>query len=225
MYRLLERDLRLHGLLLVTPLLLTTALAYYLGKADPGDRALLAGLAAFVAGLLPLSFHLRESSEGTLGALVALPVSRAQIVRLRYLEALLLPVAAILLLCLEGLAFQALQTRAMPSLAGFPEALMGHPVGLAWIFFWCCAYPLPAVLGWGAKGLGVVLAVPGVLLSSLPLLVVGRKDADLALRILGWLAERWHAFTAHCGLELLLAVVLIALSHLLSLKAFAARDL
>ena len=66
MLRLLKRDLRLHALLLVTPVLLTTALAWSFGRAEAGDRAALAGVAAFVAGLLPLSFHLRENLEGTL---------------------------------------------------------------------------------------------------------------------------------------------------------------
>jgi hypothetical protein len=84
---------------------------------------------------------------------------------------------------------------------------------------------MPAVLRWGAKGLGVVVAVPMLLLSCLPFLAACQRNAELAFRILDGTAALWHGLVAHRGVESLLAAALLTLSLLLSLKGFAARDL
>jgi ABC-type transport system involved in multi-copper enzyme maturation permease subunit len=223
MLRLLQRDLRLHTLLLATPLAITALLAYYLPAADAGGRVALGGLAFFLPLLLPLGFHLREQSEGTLGDLAALPVTRIQIVGLRFLEALVLPLGAVLLLFLAAATLKATTLRPGLPLRGFPVAFLSHPLGLAWAFFLVFAYPLPATLRWGGKGLGLAAAIP--LGGLFALGQVGIRMTHGAGWIIGALSAlgRWDSL--HPGQEALLLAGLLGLSFFLSVKAFAAKDL
>jgi len=222
--RLFLRDARLHRMLLAPSLVPLAFLAYVFAQAHGHDRAVLAGTMAFLAGLSPLWFHLRESSEGTLADLAALPVSRFAIVGLRYLEALVLGAAALLLLNLAGLAVQAALQGSLPALDHLPGSL-GQPRVLAWLYFGCCAYPMPLVLRWGGRGLGAAVGIPLGLLSSLPILGTFGRQTDQVLRLLGAVDAVWQRVVARPGLEALLLASLLALSFLLSMKAFAGRDL
>jgi hypothetical protein len=224
--KLLKRDLQLHRLLLIVPLLAILPWGY-LGAAHVKDDATepICVLIVLVTILLPLSFHLRERSEGTMGELASLPIPRAGIVSLRFLEALVLPLLAVLLFGVEGSLVQFLlgTTPSLPMLIA--QDFLGHPLVMGWCFFWCCAYPMPALLRWNWKGLGVMVAIPILFLFGLGQALIRVKTFASRDLILETVFGPWQWIKHHHGAEPLLLTGLITLSFFLSVKAFAGRDL
>jgi hypothetical protein len=219
---LLKRDLRLHRLFLLTPLLI--ALVAGIGGAERQSEVagFFLGIAIIASCFLPLSFHLRELAEGTLPALLALPLPRERVVALRYLEALLLPVAAVLLLALSGLLSTALRGG-----TGNPlilVALVHHPLALAWCFFVWFAYPLPAVLHWGGKGLAVALGGPGLSLFALFSLAPRFQGETWAGRLVLGLAKGILWLDAHPAPTLAGLGVATVFAFLMARRALATRD-
>jgi ABC-type transport system involved in multi-copper enzyme maturation permease subunit len=189
----------------------------------PEAAAFASVLVLLAALLLPMSFHLRERSEGTLGQLAALPITRAQLIRLRYWEALLLPAAALLLLFLAGLLVNVARPNPGIPLATMLRDCLNDPMFLGWLYFWWFAYPLPAVLRWGGKGLALAAALPIALGFGLGLLLSSQARFITVERI--WRATAatpWAWITTHQPIVL---VILLALFFALSLKALAAEDL
>ena len=210
---LLKRDLRLHYGALLIPFVFALTLAG-LHFFDPGLPMFGSVLGFAIAAFLPLVLHLREHGTGSLGDLAGLPVSREQIVQLRFLEAFLLPSA---LLSLSTLAI-AILTRTLPAM---PNVLQIQ--GLGWALIFCCAYYLPFVLRWDGKGLVAAFALlfglgaAGPLLEFLP---TPTKNAlgESIVKVISY-------FGAHPSLHTLLLLGLFALFYQLSIRAFAARDL
>jgi len=225
---LLKRDLLLHRMLLILPLLVIVPWGY-LGAMHSHEQSITAFigmLTLLVTILLPLSFHLREVSEGTMGGLATLPVTRTEIVQLRFLEALVLPVMAVALFVLEGSLCQVLLSRTPPTIPGLIlRDGLSHPLVLAWTFFWCFAYPLPAVLRWRWKGLGLAIGLPILGLFCLGQLMIHARSSSRAEHLLDALGSSWQWIQSHHGMEPLLIGLLLALSFLLSGKALAAQDL
>jgi len=219
---LLKRDLRLHRLFLLTPLFI--ALVAGIGGAERhADVAgFFIGIAIIASLFLPLSFHLRELAEGTLPALLALPVPRERVVALRYLEALLLPLLTVLLLALSGFVSTALRGG-----SGTPlvlVALVHHPLALAWSFFLWFAYPLPAVLRWGGKGLSVALGGPGLFFLSLILLTPRLQGDTWVTRAILRFFKAILWLDTHPGPTGLGLAAAVLLAFLLARRAFAARE-
>ncbi len=219
---LLKRDLRLHRLFLLTPLLI--ALVAGIGGAERKTdiAGFFMGIALIASCFLPLSFHLRELSEGTLPGLLALPVPRARVVALRYLEAVLLPLLSVLLLTLSGQASAALRGGSADPL--ILVALAHHPLALAWTFFIWFAYPLPAVLRWGGKGLTVAYAVPGLSLFTLFWMAPRFQNASWPARAVFGLLNGLLWLDAHPGPTVAGLAVATLLAFLLARRAFAARE-
>ena len=88
---LLKRDLKLHWDALVLPLLILVLIMGAIGLANEGAALVGLFMCSFMfIPILPMAIHIREAQTGTLGDLLALPVSRTALVSLRYLEVLLL---------------------------------------------------------------------------------------------------------------------------------------
>jgi len=210
---LLKRDLRLHYGALLLPFLFALAMAG-LHPFNP-ELPIFGPVLGFVfAAFLPLVLHLREQHAGSLGDLLALPVSRAHLVRLRYLEGFLLPA---LLLILANLVLAAI-TRSLP---GMPDGDMLR--GLGWALFWCFAFFLPFALRWDGKGLvgafGLLFCLGGGI--SLTQFLPPR----LHLPIWKAFMNTVMFFGNHPSLHNLLLLALFALCYQLSIRALAARDL
>lgn len=210
---LLKRDLKLHWDSLMVP---TLVLGMGLGAimlADEGVK--LTGLileTSFLIPMLPLAIHQRESSKGTLGDLLVLPVSRGDVVRLRYLEVLFF-CGGMLLLAHAGawVALSAAARHPIPVSVMDRDQFLG--VGIL-ILFWF-AYPMPFFLRWGLKGLGSAYVLVVVFFTTLRLFVPGY---DMSIH---------HFIERELGHPVRLALGvsgLFALSYLLSLKAFMGRD-
>ncbi|MBK8727433.1 MAG: ABC-2 transporter permease [Holophagaceae bacterium] len=219
---LLKRDLRLHRLFLLTPLFI--ALVAGIGGAErQSDVAgFFIGIAIIASCFLPLSFHLRELSEGTLPALLALPLPRERVVALRYLEAALLPVVAVLLLALSGQVSATLRGNTQTPL--ILVGLVHHPLALAWSFFLWFAYPLPAVLRWGGKGLTVAYGVPGLGVFTLLFLAPRLHSESWASRAVLGLLKGILWLDSHPGPTFAGLAVATVLAFLLARRAFAARE-
>lgn len=210
---LLKRDLRLHWDSLVLPILILGLGLGAIVMADEGIK--LTGLileTSFLIPMLPLALHQRESGKGTLGDLLVLPVSRAAVVRLRYVEVLLFSAGMIALA--HGGAWVALSAAAHKPI---PPGVMGRDeflgVGVLLIFWF--AYPMPFFLRWGLKGLAFAYAPVIALFTALHLLLP-EFDVDF---------HRAIARLMEDPVRMALGVSsLFALSYLLSLKAFAGRD-
>lgn len=206
---LLKRDLKLHWDALVLPTLVLGLGLGALMLAEEGVK--LTGLileTSFLIPMLPLALHLRESMQGTLGDLLVLPVSRADVVRLRYAEVLLFS-AGMLALAHAG-AWIALSAAAHQPI---PISFMGRDqflgVGILLLFWF--AYPMPFFLRWGLKGLGF---------AYFPVVVLGTYIKISGLdghRVIEGLMV--HPIPMALGMS-----GLFVLSYRLSLKAFLGRD-
>jgi hypothetical protein len=219
---LLKRDLKLHRMLLM-PSAVTILFCGYLGTMRSKDVVFFAfGLALLATILLPLTFHLREEQEGTLAELTSLPIARHGVVRLRFLEALLFPLAVLAILGLVGLLIGTPRTGTETSLASIVRNTLHAPLGLAWFFFWCFAYPLPATFRWGLKGLVPSVVAPIALLFTVGVLAFHPSTAKTVARL--WAATGrapWHWIEIH---QPLVVTLLIALFFMLSIKAFKSRN-
>lgn len=146
---LLLRDLALHRRVLITATVLPFLFLFLVATAPEqeakGMATVLWILGLLLLAVLPHSLHLREDRLGTLTSLLTLPVSRREVVRLRYLEG-----------GLASLAFTTVYLTAWILLRHPPmqEALefvcTSAPLWLLLVFM---AYPMPFVLRWGGKGL------------------------------------------------------------------------
>lgn len=226
---LLKRDLKLHWDALVVPLLILVLVMGAMALANEG--AALVGLimcAVLFVPILPMALQVREAQTGTLGDLLVLPVSRASIVNLRYLEVFLFAMGLLALahvgtwLALSTAAHQVVPFKVMDRTGAFF-------VGMLLIFLF--AYPMPFALRWGGKGLGIAF---GILVGGLMGIstasaffpkfeaVYGRTMIRFIEHLLGDL-RRPHS--GHPGQMALLFLALFALSYGLSRRAFATRDL
>ena len=170
--------------------------------------------------LLGVSLHNQELRQGTLGDLLALPVSRTLLVDLRFIEAIGASVVYVLLMAVP-------YSIATPG--GFQDViqLLTSPA-LPWIWVVFFAYPLPATLRWGMKGTGAALAA----LFALPFLLTGlmalsqrfqlqwldatlwlQKIADVCARARNPLGQHHLGFLWDFGIPLLLILFFHRLSN------------
>lgn len=210
---LLKRDLRLHYGALLVPFVLALALAFA-HYFNPDLAVLGLGLGFVLAAFLPLALHLREQQLGTLGDLLSLPVSRRQIVQLRFLEAVVFPVV---LLAVTGMVL-ALVTRTRPTL---PDAGLLRAMG--WALLFCFAVFLPSTLRWDGKGFLAVFGGYFVYGMGLSLTQFLPSATHLAFwknmnRGLEHLATHPHQHSA-------LILGLLLLCYFASIRTFASRDL
>ncbi|MFZ1613918.1 MAG: ABC-2 transporter permease [Holophaga sp.] len=210
---LLKRDCRLHYGALLLPFIFTLAMAG-LYPFNP-ELPIFGPVLGFVfAAFLPLALHLREQTTGSLGDLTALPVARRQIVQLRFVEAILLPTA---LLLVSNLVMAAI-TRTLP---GLPAIWMLR--GLGWALFFCFAFFLPFALRWDGKGIVAAFALLSTVFTALTLVQFLPTRIHEAI----WrpLSRMVLFFFEHPNLHTLLLVGLLALCYQVAIKAFASRDL
>ena len=167
MRNLLLRDWKLYKdalLLIGTAILLMAPLSFF--SLSPEDLHVLMpmlGRIAFGLGcLMPFLIHVRERQQGTFGDLLALPIARRDVVKLRWAEGLFFAVLFFLLVTLPSL-------HAWP----FREMVAAHWSGtLPWIFLGAFAVQLPSQLRFGQKG-GITFGITYLLglgwaLGSLP---------------------------------------------------------
>jgi ABC-type transport system involved in multi-copper enzyme maturation permease subunit len=215
---LLKRDLRLHWDVMTLPYLVLALLMGAIGIAN--ESAAMVGM-VFIGSLfvpfLPMAIHLRETSQGTMGDLVSLPVSRTALVGLRYVEVLLFTVAMIALvylgssLVLSVAAHKFVTLQSMGREGAFPIAML---------VILCFAYPMPFTFRWDGKGL--VAAI--VLLSTVPV-AIGLLVPQKVLEPLSQATFKvFLRLLAHPGEMLLVFLGLMLVSYLISLKAFLGRD-
>lgn len=218
MFLLLKRDLRLHRGALLVPLALVlchlTVGAFNRYVLDSVAMDLL-----FVA-FLPLVLEMRERQFGTLGDLTALPVSRKDIIRMRYLEGF---IAAAAMLVLLSAGIWAVQRCIWHEHAPLLILNGEYQLASAAMLFMCFAVPLPIFLRWGPTGLGVAYGI-------------GMLTGLGAVSSMRWFPRQFEAcvrglekvgnhLAAHPVQLVLLFLALFALSYALSQKAFADRDL
>ena len=129
--------------------------------------------------LMTVSLHNQELRQGTLGDLLALPVSRTLLVHLRFIEAIGISLAYVLLLAVPY---------SLTTPGGFQDViqLCTSPT-LPWIWVVFFAYPLPATLRWGMKGTGAALAA----LIALPYLLVGLMALSVRFQLKGLDGTFW----------------------------------
>jgi ABC-type transport system involved in multi-copper enzyme maturation permease subunit len=159
MRNLLLRDLLLHRRVLLMACLLPVVMLGMVSLGSPEGSASVAPLVLLVGvlllALLPSSLHIREGVLGTFGDLLALPVPRRDIVRLRFLEGFLICLVFVVLYLACWITLQHPSGRIVGDVFLSPFLL--------WVLCIFMAYPLPMVLKWGAKGAGLayLLAVAG----------------------------------------------------------------
>lgn len=153
LFELLLRDLRLHRRVLLAgallPLFFIAVVAWSPGARQntAGSALLLCIFGLLLLALLPLSLQVREGMLRTLDDLLALPIRRSDLVRLRFAEGLLA--------CLGfNLLFIAAWSLINPhGAAAMAKEVLRSPA-LLWVLLLCLAYPLPFYLRW--RGLGVL---------------------------------------------------------------------
>lgn len=154
---LLLRDLSVHRRVLGAAAILPLFLAFTLGltpSAHNQDVAMIVILVGLVLmALLPIALQAREGMLGTLGDLLALPVPRRDLVRLRFLEAFLATLAYALLHLVSWCLFH----RTWPTLVW---EVFRTPA-LFWFTLCFLAYPLPFYLRWRGKGLVLAFGLAG----------------------------------------------------------------
>ena len=218
--KLLKRDLRLHWDALVVPMLILIVVMGVIGLVNQGAATAGLILMGFLfIPILPMAIHVREASQGTMGDLVSLPVSRTDIVSLRYVEVLLFAAVAL------GLAH--LGTWIALSVAGhkvvhFQVMDRSGLFALGMLLLCFFAYPMPFALRWDGKGISAAFVIFFlfnfgfiVLTLSYPAGMAGCEKV-FTRSVMHLLENPGHL--------MLLIVGLFSLSYLLSLKAFARRD-
>lgn len=215
--RLLRRDLRLHWDVLVLPFLILGLAMGVLATVDKVRGMLgLTFIGALFVPFLPMTIHLREAAQGTLGDLLALPVSRRDIVGLRYLE--FLAFGGVALVLAHGGAWLALSVMKR-GMAPFPVMDAGGGLVLGVLLLFCFAWPMPFALRWGGKGIALAYALLGLGYAG-PLLLLPREveaAAPAVFRSLNHLLQ-------HPGQMALGILGLLLVSYLASLKAFDGVD-
>jgi len=216
---LLKRDLRLHWGALLVPLVLV--LCHVAMGGFNRDILISINMEIFFVALLPMALQLREVLYGTLGDLAALPVSRSNIVQLRYLEVIIF--ASLVILISDGGAWIVLhyvwhQPASLLILSG------EYQFSTALILLTCFGGLLPIFLRWGPIGIGVAYGLFSVL-SVVGAFIVVRLPVQKAEAFTRCVDKIVLHLGTHPGQVLLGFVALFALSYILSLKAFAGRDL
>lgn len=218
--KLLKRDLRLHWDALVVPMLILIVVMGVIGLVNQGAATAGLILMGFLfIPILPMAIHVREASQGTMGDLVSLPVSRTDIVSLRYVEVLLFAAVALGLahlgtwIALSVAAHKVVHFQVMDRSGVFL-------LGMLLLFFF--AYPMPFALRWDGKGISAAFVI--FFLLNFGFIV-------LTLRYPVGMAGCEKVFTRyvmhlleHSGQMTLVILGLFFLSYVLSLKAFAGRD-
>ena len=154
MQRLLLRDWKLYkdALLLLGLIVLLMAPVSVLSQPRmnvPFPLVPMLGRIAFGLGcLLPFLVHAREFQAGTMGDLLALPIAREDLVRLRWMQAFGCGAAFFLIVTLPGLRHSNIQELARAHCSST----------LPWIFLWVFAAQLPFQLRFGQKG-GIAFGV------------------------------------------------------------------
>lgn len=147
MRELMLRDWKLYKdavLLIGTVVILMASLSYFgMSQEDLHVLMPLLGRVAFGLGcLMPFLVHYRELYYGTLGDLLALPFTRQDLVRLRWVEALFFGTLFFLLVTLPSLHAWS-----------FRDLERAHASStLPWIFLLVFAAQLPSQLRFGQKG-------------------------------------------------------------------------
>lgn len=219
---LLLRDLILHRRVFLAAAVYPLLLAAFLGLA-PGAKVeslavLFLGFGLILVALLPLSLQVREGMLATLGDLLALPVRRRDIIRLRYLEGALACLGLWMLSALSWVLFH----------RAFPKDLL--PVlrspALLWILLIFLAYPLPFYVRW--KGKGLVLAY-GALLGGLycfAYAVLAPHESPLRAQVFGWMGRLYHAWGTYSEnlVDYGVPLLLLTLCYAASVRALERTD-
>lgn len=215
---LLRRDLRLHWDVMTLPYLVLALLMGAIGIAN--ESAAMLGL-VFIGSLfvpfLPMAIHLRETSQGTLGDVLSLPVSRTALVSLRYLEVLLFTAAMIALVYLGSSLVLSLTTHKFTTLQSMGRE-GAAPIALLVLF--CFAYPMPFTFRWDGKGLVAAIVLLFTVPTVVGLLVPQKVMEPIALATFQVIL---HLLT-HPGELLMVFLGLMLVSYLVSLRAFLGRD-
>ena len=175
------------------------------------DAAGMLGGGLFLVSLIPISLHIREIMQGTLGDLLALPVARWDIVRLRFIEGLLacsLYLALYLLVC--AAAFR-------PSPANLAKILGNFEVRC--VVALALSYPMPFVLQGSRKCMAWAF-IPPAICYTLFLLLCVKLGAHRAGELVSALIHRLEAIHGDglgaalldCGILLLILLASYRLS-------------
>lgn len=226
MLSLLARDWKLHkdGLLVLSVIVLIMVPVSFLSHPQMEEKFLvpLLGRTAFGLGcLLPFLLHARELQAGTLGDVLALPIARQDLVKLRWAEALLVGALFFLAVTLPGLHH-----------FGFRALAKAHlSCTLPWIFLWAFAAQLPFQLRFGQKGglsfVITMLLMEGWAAANMPAQELAKSTA-ITQRFIHLLQVPQRAW-AHLGAaapygEVLLAALLIWLAYRFAVLAVERCD-
>ncbi len=163
--------------------------------------------------LVPYGLQLRE--HPTLGDVLALPIARRDLVRLRYLEALGAGLMALAVVFGVGLFGHWMQVG-----GGMGPRLQGLDLGRGpgVVTPALLAYPRPLYRRWGWKGLGVAWGVPDavIVLGSLVVMLGGKAFMD---RLVHLLLVPFQWLGGHPGPTALGMLLLLVVSYALSLRA------
>jgi ABC-type transport system involved in multi-copper enzyme maturation permease subunit len=227
--KLLKRDLRLHWDALVIPLLILIVIMGAIGLANEGVALVGLLLIGFLfIPFLPMAIHMRETTQGSLGDLMSLPVSRAALVSLRYLEVLLFAAVA---LTLAHLGTWVALSAAAHKAVHFQVMDRSGVIAFSLLLLICFAYPMPFTFRWGGKGISVAFGILiggfmayGLVSQFYPKLMalLGNSLFRCLIYLLGTPGQPNDA--GHPGQIALLFLGLFAASYGLSLKAFAGKD-
>lgn len=151
--KLMNRDFVLHRDVLLIPLLWTFAMGgLALGRTNAMEGFAAVGiiLGFLFVGFIPLTLHVRELSQGTFADVLALPVSRAELVTHRYLQVMLLS-AIEALLVIGGLLLHRTFGAGSRAVAVSFNPSDWLPLGI--LLLVAFAYPMPFAFRWGGKGI------------------------------------------------------------------------
>jgi len=227
--KLLKRDLRLHWDALMVPLLILVLVMGAISMANEGAALVGLLLIGFLfIPILPMAIQVREASQGALGDLVSLPVSRTAIVTLRYLEVLLFAAVA---LTLAHLGTWAALSAAAHKAVHFEVMDRSGVLAIGMLLVFCFAYPMPFVFRWEGKGILIAFGILfggsigfGFVSQLFPKIMepYGNYFFRFFVHMLG--DPRQANDTGHLGQMVLLILCLFAASYGASLKAFAKRE-
>ena len=227
MQRLLLRDWKLYkdALLLLGLIVLLMAPVSVLSQPRmnvPFPLVPMLGRIAFGLGcLLPFLLHARELQRGTLGDLLALPIAREDLVRLRWIQAFGCGTAFFLIVTLPGLHHISIR-----------ELALAHcSCTLPWIFLWVFAAQLPFQLRFGQKGawsfVATMVLMEGWGAANMPAKEFAGSPA-LIVRVIHLLQTTQRAW-AHLGAaapfaEILLVALLIWAAYRFAILAVERSD-
>ncbi len=216
--KLLKRDLRLHWDALALPYVILALAMGSVGLSN-GGAAMVGTISIGVLFIpfLPMALHLREQHQGTLGDVIALPASRASLVTLRYVEALLFALAMLIIGHLGSwFALSATAHTFVPM--AFMDRSGALVIGLLMLI--CFAYPMPFTLRWDGKGLAAAFILLMTGFVGLGMLLPTSRAAAMA----GAMNRFFLHLMTHPGQMALGFLTAFILSYRLALIAIEARD-